>query len=146
MTPTLIADGLFVADDSFALLGAPFGPHTTAHGTWVPTSRTEFTAEYVFMTNPYPPAASGVSVSGLRARWLAKVVDADTVVGWVNAYFLNPVPVTWERLVVDADFPVFPSEATGFVRPPGDFIKDPSLCRTAGCPQVFKFTLKRIRR
>ncbi len=146
MTPTLLSDGLFIADDSFTMLGPPFGPHATAHGTWTPTSRTEFTAEYVFMTNPYPPVVGGVFVSGVRARWLATVVDADTIVGWVNAYFLNSVPVTWERLVLERDFPVFPPQASGFVTPPGDFIKDPSLCRTAGCPQVFKFTLKRIRK
>ncbi|RPJ84953.1 MAG: hypothetical protein EHM13_02600 [Acidobacteria bacterium] len=145
MTPTLVSDGLFVADDSLALLGAPFGPHTTAHGSWVPTSGTEFSAEYVFMTNPFPPMASGVSASGLRARWQGKVVDADTLVGWVNAYFLNPVPVRWTRLILEEDFPTLPPEAAPFYTAPGGFIKEPSLCRTDGCPQVFKFTLKRIR-
>ena len=83
-------DGRFVADDSTTLLGAPFGPHTTAVGTWTPTSNTEFTAEYIFMANAFPPPKDGVSVSGLRARWLATVIDADTVVGWVNADFLSP--------------------------------------------------------
>jgi hypothetical protein len=146
MTPTLLSDGLFVADDSLDLLGAPFGPHTTAHGSWIPTSPTEFTAEYVFMTNPYPPVASGVAASGVRARWQAKVIDPDTLVGWVNAYFLDPVPVKWTRLVLENDFPTLPPEAAPFYAAAGDFIKDPSLCRTEECPQVFKFTLKRIRR
>jgi hypothetical protein len=27
---------------------------------------------------------------------------------------------------------------------PGGFVKDPSLCKTAGCPLVFKFTVKRL--
>jgi hypothetical protein len=141
MTPTLTADGLFVADDSFTLLGAPFGPHMTAHGSWVPTSRSEFTAEYVFVTKPYPPVAD--TISGLRARWSGRVISADTVVGWVNAYFLPNTPVKWAPLLED-EFPIFPAEAAGFVTPPRGFIKDPTLCRSAGCPQVFKFTLKRI--
>jgi hypothetical protein len=61
------------------------------------------------------------------------VIDADTVVGWVNAYFLDPVPVTWERLVLDDDFPTLPGEAAPYYAPAGDFVfvKDPSLCRTA---------------
>lgn len=49
MTPTLTGDGRFLGNDSLALGSAPFGPHTTAHGTWVPTSSTEFIADYVFM-------------------------------------------------------------------------------------------------
>lgn len=146
MTPTLTSDGLFVADDSFTLLLAPYGPHATAHGSWVPTSKTEFTAEYVFMTRPFPPVASGVSVTGVRASWQAKVIDPDTVVGWVNAYFLDPVPVEWERLATENAYPTFPQEGYQFVTAHPNFIKDPSLCRTAGCPQVFKFTLKRVRR
>jgi hypothetical protein len=145
MTPTLTADGLFVADDSLTLLPAPYGNHSTAHGSWVPTSPTEFTAEYVFMTKPYPPPASGVAAAGVRARWQAQAIDADTLVGWVNAYFLDPVPIRWSRLVLESDFPTLPEEARPFYTPPGDFIKDPSLCRTEECPQVFKFTLKRIR-
>ena len=146
MTPTLTPDGLFVADDSFTLLPAPAGNHSTAHGTWDPTSSTDFTAEYVFMTKAYPPAASGVSIAGVRARWVAKVVDADTLEGWVNAYFLDAVPVEWARLVRDDEFPTLPPEATPFFTSPSGFIRDPSLCRTEGCPQVFKFTLKRIRK
>jgi len=146
MTPTVLADGLFVADDSFALLGAPFGPHLSAHGSWEPFSPTEFTADYVFMSNPYPPVASGVAIAGLRARWLAKVVDAETVTGYVNAYFLPPVPVVWQPLVRASDFPVLPPEAAPFYTSPSGYVTDPSLCRTADCPLVFKFTLKRIRK
>jgi hypothetical protein len=148
MTLSLTADGQFIGIDSTTLLSPPLGPHGEAHGSWVPTSPTEFTAEYVFLTPAYPPPASGVAASGVRARWQAKVIDADTVVGWVNAYFLDPVPVTWERLVLDGDFPTLPGEAAPYYAPAGDFVfvKDPSLCRTSGCPQVFKFTVKRIRR
>jgi hypothetical protein len=145
MTPTLTADGLIVADDSLTLLPEPFGPHATAHGTWTPTSSTDFTAEYVFMTKTYPPPASGTTASGARARWQATVSDPDTLNGWVNAYFLDPTPVRWQRLVLDTDFPVLPPESIGFITNPGPFIKDPSLCRTKGCAQVFKFTLKRVR-
>jgi hypothetical protein len=147
MTLVMTGDGRFVADDSTTLLSAPFGPHSTAVGSWTPTSDTEFTAEYIFMANAYPPPIGGVYVQGLRARWQATVIDADTVVGWVNAYFQStPVPVRWSALALDGDFPELPVESLGFVTPPGDFIKNPSLCRTAACPQVFKFRIKRVRR
>jgi hypothetical protein len=145
MTPTLTADGLIIADDSLTLLPEPFGPHATAHGTWTPTSSTDFTAEYVFMTKTYPPPVGGFTASGARARWQATVSDPDTLNGWVNAYFLDPVPVRWQRLVLDTDFPVLPSEASGFITDPGPFVKDPNLCRSDRCAKVFKFTLKRIR-
>jgi len=143
MTPTLTGDGLFVADDSFTLLPPPFGPHATAHGTWNPTSSTDFTAEYVFLTRTFPPLEG--TISGVRARWVAKVLDANTLVGWVNAYFLGPVPVTWTPLA-DDEFPAFPTQGLPFVTSPVGFIKDPAQCLGAGCPQVFKFTLKRITR
>jgi hypothetical protein len=148
MTLSLTADGQFIGIDSTTLLSPPFGPHGEAHGSWVPTSLTEFTAEYVFLSPANPPPISGVFAAGVRARWQAKAVDADTLVGWVNAYFLDPVPVVWTRLVLDDDFPTLPPEAAPYYAPAGDvgFIKDPSLCRTSGCPQVFKFTVKRIRR
>jgi hypothetical protein len=145
MTPTLTADGLLVADDSLTLLPEPFGPHATAHGTWTPTSSTDFTAEYVFMTKTIPPPASGTTASGARARWQATVSDPDTLNGWVNAYFLSPVPVKWQRLVLDTDFPVLPPESSGFITNPGPFIRDPNLCPTDRCAKVFKFTLKRVR-
>lgn len=143
MNPVLTGDGLIIADDSLTLLDPPYGPHACAHGTWVPTSATEFTAEYTFITRTFPPLAN--TISGLRARWVAKVLDADTLVGWVNAYFLTSSPVAWTPLSTD-EFPAYPPEALGFVTPPNGFVKDPSTCMTAGCPQVFKFTLKRIRR
>ena len=142
MTPTLTPDGLFVADDSLTLQSAPFGPHTTAHGSWSATSSTGFTAEYVFMSRPFPPEKDP-HISGLRARWVGQVVSADTAVGWVNAYFLSATPSTWTPLLHD-EFPAFPSEANAFVTPPGDFIEDPTLCPGDGCPLVFKFTIKRV--
>jgi hypothetical protein len=142
MMPTLTADGLFFGDDSSSIVEPPYGPHTTAYGTWVPTSPTEFTTEYFFMTRTFPPLAAATS-SGVRARWSAQVISADTAVGWVNAYFLDPTPVTWTPLL-ENEFPAFPSGALPFVAPPADFIKEPNQCLTDGCPLVFKFTLKRI--
>jgi hypothetical protein len=143
MTPTLTADGLFIGNDSFTLLAAPFGPHTTAHGTWTPTSPTEFTAEYVFMTVTFPPEDK--TVSGYRFRWGAQVISADTAVGYVNLYTLSAIPLTWTPLQPN-EFPVFPSEARGFVTPPVGVVKDPTTCRPEidGCPLVFKFTIKRV--
>ena len=143
MTPTLTADGLFIGNDSFTLLAAPFGPHTTAHGSWAPISSTEFSAEYVFMTVTYPPDAK--TISGYRFRWFAQVISADTAVGYVNLYTLSAVPLTWTPLLPN-EFPDFPDEALGFVTPPVGVVTDPTLCRPEkeGCPLVFKFTIKRV--
>ena len=141
MTPTLTPEGLFVADDSLDLFGAPFGPHTTAHGQWYPTSSTEFVADYAFMLLPYPTVPN--AVAGFRARWLAQVVDESTLVGWVNGYATRGVPLTWQPLAFD-QFPSFPPEAASIVTPKPQFVTDPATCRTEDCPLVFKFTLKRV--
>jgi hypothetical protein len=61
----------------------------------------------------------------------------------VNAYFTPAVPVVWTPLA-EPEFPAFPAEGVPLVTAPTRFIKDPSSCRTPGCPQVFKFTLKRV--
>lgn len=141
MTPTIYADGNFIGNDSLTLGTAPFGPHTTAHGAWVPTSATEFTADYVFMLPSFPPVPD--TVGGVRFRWAAQVISSDTAVGYVNVYFQPPLPLTWTQLVGN-EFPAFPPEANGLVTSPQGMVKDPSLCRQAGCPLVFKFTIKRV--
>ncbi|MEI6668056.1 MAG: hypothetical protein WCP29_07860 [Acidobacteriota bacterium] len=143
MNPVLTGDGLIIADDSYTVLPVPFGPHAAAFGQWTPTSQTDFTAEYTFITRTFPPEAN--TVTGVRARWIAKVLDADTLVGYVNAYFLKPTPVIWAPMGPD-EFPAYPAQALPFVTAPNGFYKDPALCLTDGCPQVFRFTLKRIRR
>ena len=143
MTPTLSADGNFFGDDSFAVGSAPFGPHTSAHGQWFPTSKTEFTADYTFMLNTFPPTKGKILISGLRFRWTGFVADKNTLQGWVNLYFNPGMEPIWQELLND-QFPVLPPEADGVVTPPSGFVKDPSLCRTSGCPLVFKFTVKRI--
>lgn len=142
MTPTLNADGGFLGNDSLAVGTAPFGPHTTAHGTWVATSATEFTADYVFMQNTFPPVPD--TVQGIRFRWAGQVVSSDTINGFVNLYFAPPLPVTWKRLL-DGEFPVLPAQSNILVTSPTGFVRDPNLCRTLGCPLVFKFTIKRVR-
>ena len=138
MTPTLTPDGLFVADDTLTLQS----DHLTAHGQWRAINGTEFLADYMFLLKPLPgfPAHT---VSGLRARWEGQVVDANTLVGWVNAYLTPAVPVSWTRLA-EHEFPGFPSEGVPLVTAPSRFIRDPSSCRTPTCPLVFKFTLKRV--
>lgn len=141
MTPTLSGDGGFLGNDHFAVSGPPFGPHTTAHGTWVPTSSTEIVADYVFMQNTFPPVEN--TITGLRFRWAARVVNATTMVGHVNLYFGPPLPITWTRLL-DNEFPAFPSEANILVTSPSGMVRDPNLCREPGCPFVFKFTVKRV--
>lgn len=148
MTLSLTADGQFIGIDSTTLISPPVGPHGEAHGSWVPTGPTTFTAEYVFLTPANPPTPTGPFAAGVRARWQANVVDSDTLNGWVNAYFLGPVPVVWQKLVLAEDFPTLPTESAPYYAPGASatFIKDPSVCPTIGCPLVFKFTVKRIRR
>ena len=143
MTPTLMADGGFSGDDSFAVGSAPFGPHTAAHGQWFPTSATEFTADYTFLLNTFPPIKGTTSITALRFRWSGFVADKNTLQGWVNLYFNPGMVPSWSELLGD-QFPVLPPEAAGVVTPPTGFVKDPSLCRTSGCPLVFKFTVKRV--
>lgn len=142
MTPTLAADGTFLGNDSFAVGSPPFGPHTTAHGQWIALDASNFEADYVFMLNTFPPDKA-TPVSAVRFRWLGFVVDKTTMEGWVNMYFQPAMAPSWTDLVGN-EFPVIPPEATGLVTAPTGFIKDPSLCRTAGCPLVFKFTIKRV--
>jgi hypothetical protein len=142
MTPTLAADGTFLGNDSFSLGSPPFGPHTTAHGQWVPTSPTEFTADYVFMLNSFP-LNHAAPITGVRFRWSGTVVDTRTLQGFVNMYLQPPMPVVWRELIGDR-FPVLPPTANGLITSPVGFVKDPTLCRTPGCPLVFKFTVKRV--
>ena len=142
MTPTLTRDGNFVGNDSMSLAGPPFGPHTTAHGQWVPNGKTGFTADYVFML----PTALSDYITGLRFRWDANVIDDTTAVGFVNIYFQPALPLAWENLG-PGQFPTFPSDAAGLVTSPTGFVRDPDDCPNvfSGCPLVFKFTIKRVR-
>jgi hypothetical protein len=142
MTPTLTADGGFLGNDSLALGAAPFGPHTTAHGQWVATSAVDFTADYVFMLNAFPPKGDG-AIQGLRFRWAGTAVDKNTLQGFVNLYFSQPIKTDWSGLLND-QFPVLPSTAAPLIASPAGFVKDPTLCMTPDCPLVFKFTIKRV--
>lgn len=142
MTPTLTADGQFLGDDSFALGTAPFGPHTGAHGQWFPTSATEFTADYTFMLNTFPPVGK-ISVTALRFQWAGVVADKNTLQGFVNLYFQPGNTPVWSELL-GSQFPVLTPTEASVLTVPGPFVKDPSLCKTPGCPLVFKFTVKRV--
>ncbi len=141
MTPTLNADGNFLGNDTFAISGPPFGPHTTAHGSWIGTGATTFTADYVFMVPSWPPKDN--TFVPVRFQWQGQVIDAETAVGYVNAWFLKAVPLQWVALG-DNEFPSFPSQATAALKPPTPFYKDPTLCPADPCPLVFKFTIKRV--
>ena len=94
------------------------------------------------MLNVYPPPGDG-SILALRFRWSAQVLDKNTLVGFVNAYFSSPIPVTWTSLFSN-EFPAFPAQGNVVVTAPTSFVRDPTLCQTAGCPLVFKFTVKRV--
>lgn len=142
MTPTLYADGNFIGNDSFSIGSAPFGPHSTAHGQWIATSTTDFTADYTFMLNAFPPQGNG-AIQALRFRWQGTVLDKQTLIGFVNMYFSLPMTLPWVNLLPN-EFPVLPPQTSVPLTPPPTFYRDPSLCRTAGCPLVFKFTVKRV--
>ena len=145
MTPTLSSDGAFLGNDTFALGGPPFGPHTTAHGGWTSTSATGIVADYVFMS-PNQLIVSFPSTAALRFRWQAEVVDAQTMVGYVNIYPGEPVPTVWESLVED-QFPTIPKEGRILCNKPSVFYKDPNQCPAnpaAPCPLVFKFRVLRV--
>jgi hypothetical protein len=142
MTPTLLADGTFLGNDSFTVGGLPFGPHTTAHGQWIATSSTDFVVDYVFMLNAYPPQGDG-AIQALRFRWSGTVQDRNTLVGYVNMYFSKSIPVDWVNLLPN-EFPTLAPAASAMLVPPTQFIKDPTLCLTSDCPLVFKFTVKRV--
>jgi hypothetical protein len=141
MTPTLMPDGLFIADDTLIFRV----DHTTAHGRWKALSESEFLADYVFILPTVPGTPPG-SLAGLRARWQGQVLDDDTLVGHVNAFFTAGIPNIWQRLA-DDEFPAIPDQALPLVTAPSGFTLTPQRCAnpgTPGCPLVFKFTLKRI--
>ena len=128
-------------NDSLALGGPPFGPHTTAHGKWIATSPTDIVADYVFML----PASSASKVSALRLRWEASVIRWDTMVGYVNIFFGPEVPMTWEN-ITPGNFPALPGEATPLITAPTRFYRDPAGCPSGppACPLIFRFTIKRV--
>ena len=142
MTPTLLADGQFIGNDDLTLGGAPFGPHTVAHGHWIRTSRTAIIADYVFMLPSFPPTPTPTT-SALRFRWQAEVTDRNTMIGYVNIYLFPPIPVNWEPLGID-QYPTIPPEAQAIVTSPTGFVKDPLTCTAPGCPLVFKFKIHRV--
>jgi hypothetical protein len=142
MTPTISADGSFIGNDSMTVGPPPFGPHTTAHGAWVAPSPTTFEADYTFMLNAYPPKGDG-AIQALRFKWVGQVLDQNTLIGYVNIYFSDPMLLTWNPLLPN-EYPALPSAANVAITAPTTFVTDPTLCLTKGCPLVFKFTIKRV--
>ena len=142
MTPTLTQDLEFVANDNLALGGPPFGPHTTAHGRWVPTDSHSIVADYVFML---PGTATPPTLTVLRFRWQATVTDFNTMQGYVNIFFGPNVPLVWDNLTA-SQFPPIPSEAVPALTAPLSFYTDPASCASGppACPLMFKFTVKRV--
>jgi hypothetical protein len=147
MTLNIYADGNFVGNDSLALGGPPFGPHTTAHGQWIPTSAVDIIADYTFMLPG--TAASGTTpatINALRFRWNATATSDSTMTGYVNIFFGPPIPVAWQNIKPSA-VPTLPSQTVPTLTPPALFYTDPAQCPggpAAGCPLVFKFTINRV--
>jgi len=143
MTPSFYADGNFLGNDSLALGTAPFGPHTTAHGEWVPTSRNQFVADIVFLLNPFPPPALP-STGAVHIKYAATVINPLTMVGYVNIYFFPPLELSWEQLSAD-QFPTLPGLVYGIAAPPPKVFTDQAQCPNVGlCPLVFKFKVTRV--
>jgi hypothetical protein len=141
MSPTLTQDYNFVAGDTLELGGPPFGPHTSAHGRWIPTSSSSIIADYVFML----PGSAASNISVVRFRWQATATDYNTMQGWVNATFGPYVPVAYESLTA-SQFPTIPNEASFALTPPINFYTDATACPSGppACPLIFKFTIKRV--
>jgi hypothetical protein len=142
MTPTIYADGNFIGNDSFAIGGPPFGPHTTAHGQWTATGPDGFTADYVFML----PGTAATNVTALRFRWVATLTSPTSMQGYVNIYFGPQLPLSWTPLAANT-FPTLPSALSFFLTPPTTFYNSPSTCPggpAAGCPLIFVFSIGRV--
>lgn len=138
MTPSLYADGNFVGNDTFSLAGPPFGPHTTAHGTWTATGAKSFSADYVFML----PSADGFA-AGARFQWVGEATSRDRLVGYVNIAINPQIPLRWEDLG-ENEFPELPAAGRELVRVPEMFYTDPAEA-AADNVLVFKFTIRRVR-
>jgi hypothetical protein len=145
MTPTISQDGTFLGNDNFAIGGPPFGPHTTAHGVWSATGPNSITADYLFMSTA-SVTATFPSTGATRFRWQAEVIDADTMVGYVNVYSGDPVPLVWESLAPD-QYPTIPKEGKSVCAKPPQFYREPSKCTiypASSCPLIFKFKILRV--
>ena len=142
MTPTLTSDGIFLGNDSLALGGPPFGPHTTAHGQWVATGPQSFIADYVFML----PGTAANNITALRFRWQAFMVSPTLMSGYVNIFFGPQLPIAWGSLT-PGTFPTLPAATAFFLTPPATFYTDPTKCPggpAKGCPFIFEFTVGRV--
>lgn len=142
MTLNISSDGTFIGNDSLALGGPPFGPHTTAHGHWIPTSSTDIIADYVFML---PGTTTPPTINALRFRWQASATSYNVMTGYVNIFFGPAIPVVWQKLTPTQN-PTLPAEIVPPLTPPVLFYTDPAQCPGGppACPLVFKFTIQRV--
>jgi len=146
MTPTLTSDGGFVANDTLELFGAPFGPHTGAHGGWIATSSTSFIADYIFLLPASTATATApATVTPVRARWETYVQDYNTLYGFVNVFLGAPIPLSFDGLT-SGTFPVLSGTALFPLTPQINYYQNPSQCPSGppACPLVFAFTIERV--
>jgi hypothetical protein len=147
MTPTINADGVFIANDTLEFVPAPFGTHATAHGQWESTGAKSILADYMFL-NPTVAQVVFPSTTATRLRWTSEVIeDGNTMVGYVNAYSTRTVATVWESLAPD-QFPTVPQEGKEIANIPDKAVyKDPKDCTLypqSACPLVFKFRVYRV--
>ncbi len=144
MTPSFYADGNFLGNDSLALGQPPFGPHTTAHGEWVPTGRNTLVADIVFLLNPFPPPLNP-STGAVHIKYSATVITPTVMVGYVNIYFAPALELEWHQLS-PGEFPTLPDAANYLAFPPDRVFTQQSQCTNilSGCPLVFRFKVQRV--
>ncbi len=147
MVLNIADDGSFIGNDSLT-----FGAlHTTAHGQWIPLSRTQISANYVVLAGSSSFAASKASADGtlpvttpflgaFRMRWLADSIDLTHMEGFVNVYFF---PFNVAGSVDQTTWVPTPDPLMNL----GPFITDKNLSQcdpTKGCLGVFKFKIRRV--
>lgn len=139
MTESFFADGNFLGNDSWAVGGPPFGPHTTAHGRWVQTSPDGLVADAVFLL----PAPISSAISGVHIKYSATVISPMEMVGYVNLYItFPPLPLAWQQLG-PGEFPTLSNTAKDLAVAPEGIFTAQSQCTAQGCPLVFRFTAQR---
>ena len=124
---------------SMAPVAAP-APQSTERVPDAPSSR--FAATMTTSSRQsFPPGAHAGYASPTTSPSLGV---ENTIVGWVNGYATDAVPLSWQPLS-ENEFPTFPPpEAANILTPKNNFVKDPHTCNADDCPLVFKFTLKRV--
>jgi len=106
MTPTFLADGNFIANDSHEFTN----PHVTSHGNWVYTGRNQIRAVFIWMnlTGDANVAPNGF-VGTMRVILEGKISEGspDSMEGTVHAFFYPPDANPLDPAVQGVDLGIF---------------------------------------